>query len=91
MRVFSSEKTIRCDNVILVTSQQQNKELFTSVYSAWQPRDDSNIKSIDRIDHCKVPGTIAAAVYSDHQFARLLDEPDKGEEIPFRMKRVAVE
>ncbi len=91
MRVFSSETTIQCDNLILVTSQLQSDELFTSLFSAWQPRDDSNIRSIDRIGDCKVPGTIEAAVYPGLQFARLLDEHDKGEEIPFRMERVAVE
>jgi len=86
-----AKKTVQCDSVILVTSQQQCDSLYKEVLSAWKNQGESGIISIDRIGDCKVPGTIAAAVYSGHEYARQVDDGGRVEDIPFRMERVAVE
>ena len=42
-----------------------------------------------RIGDCLAPGTIAAAVFSGHAFAREIDAPDPGD-VPFRRERATV-
>jgi dimethylamine/trimethylamine dehydrogenase len=51
----------------------------------------SGLKSVRAIGDCYAPSTIAAAVYSGHEYARNLDEPPPAE-VPFRrqlMGRIA--
>ncbi len=43
----------------------------------------AGIRSVTRIGDCLAPGTIAAAVYSGHRFARELDQPAP-DGVPFR-------
>jgi dimethylamine/trimethylamine dehydrogenase len=43
----------------------------------------AGIRSVTSIGDCYAPGTIAAAVYAGHRYARELGEP-AGEEVPFR-------
>ena len=49
----------------------------------------SGITSITRIGDCLAPGTIAAAVYSGHRFARELDEPAH-DGVPFRRELIRI-
>lgn len=61
-------RTIMADAIVLVTSQVPCDDLFFDLLAraAMGPR-------VVRIGDCYAPGTIAAAVYSGHLFARTLD------------------
>ncbi len=69
-----------CDNVVMVSSRLPNESLYHDLIEL---RDGSSIKTVTRIGDCYGPGTIAAAVYSGHRYAREIDEPEN-EGVPFR-------
>jgi dimethylamine/trimethylamine dehydrogenase len=71
-------REVEAHEIVLVTSREPNDELYEAL---------SSQISITRIGDCLAPGTIAAAVYSGHRFAREFDEPTpKG--APFKRERV---
>jgi len=71
-------------SVVLVTSQMPRDDLFRELRQDPLALEDSGISKLCRIGDCEAPGTIAAAVYSGHRYARELgDEPDP-DQTPFR-------
>lgn len=58
-------------SVVMVTM----REAVDSLYHDLMATPNHGLKSITRIGDCLAPGTIAAAVYSGHKFARELGEP----------------
>jgi len=75
---------IQADAVVLVTSRQQNDDLWQVLK---QRRDDwpaAGIRSIKVFGDAEAPGPIAWATYAGHRYARNLDEPDIGDALPFR-------
>jgi dimethylamine/trimethylamine dehydrogenase len=69
-----------CDSIVMVTSRLPRDELY---HELMEKIEGSTIKSVTRIGDCLAPGTIAAAVYSGHRYAREMDEP-VSEGVPFR-------
>ncbi|MEM7124659.1 MAG: FAD-dependent oxidoreductase [Pseudomonadota bacterium] len=69
------ESEIPCATAIIVTMRLPEEDLFPALA-------DEGLKSVTRIGDCLAPGTIAAAVYGGHQFARELGEVRSG--VPFR-------
>ena len=89
--VYSGVATsLDCDAVVLTTGQQQNNDLFEKLEQS-QRQNDSGIVSVDCIGDCKVPGTIAAAVYSGHLYARQLGESCAQQDVPFKYEKAMVE
>jgi dimethylamine/trimethylamine dehydrogenase len=43
----------------------------------------AGIKTVNRIGDAEAPGTIAAAVFGGHRYARELDLEPWGDEVPF--------
>ena len=75
---------IQADAVVLVTSRQQNDDLWQVLK---QRRDDwpaAGIRSIKVFGDAEAPGPIAWATYAGHRYARNLDGPDIGDALPFR-------
>ena len=71
------------DTVVLVTARVPDDALYDELTGAPDALADAGIKSVTRIGDCLAPGTIAAAVYSGHRYARELDDvPQAG--VPFR-------
>ena len=56
--------------VLLVTSREPEQGLFDALQA--EPR---GVQQVIQIGDCLAPGTIAAAVYSGHRFAREFDAP----------------
>ena len=82
--VFTEKETQRkCGSVVMVTSRLPNDNLFHELMAKETAVDDAGIKTITRVGDCLAPGTIAAAVYSGHRYARELDEPIQ-DGVPFR-------
>ncbi len=71
-----------CDQLILVTSRQPNDSLYQACMNDLPKLHAAGISTVDQIGDCVAPGTIAAAVYSGHQWARQLGESDP-EDLPF--------
>ncbi len=72
-----------CQSIVLVTSRSPVDDLW----SGSEARAPGELKSVTRIGDCLAPGTIAAAVYSGHRYARELNEP-AAEGVPFRRELV---
>ncbi|MCP5073769.1 MAG: NADH:flavin oxidoreductase [Rhodobacteraceae bacterium] len=84
--VYTDQKqTLGCNATVMVTMRDSQDEL----YQALAASGGKKFKSITRIGDCLAPGTIAAAVYSGHRFARELGQP-KPEGVPFRRELPAL-
>ncbi len=79
-------ETIRCDAVVLTTGLQSSDSLMTELAE----QDGGGSMSVECIGDCSVPGTIAAAVYSGHAFARRFGDGEQANDLPFRMERAVL-
>ena len=73
-----STRDIPCGTFIPVTMREASDTLYadlTALGGAW--------KSLARVGDCLAPGTIAAAIYSGHKFAREFGEPAP-QGVPFK-------
>jgi dimethylamine/trimethylamine dehydrogenase len=64
--------------IVNVTARLPEEEIYLAL-----KQDLGGLKSVQAIGDCYAPGTIAAAVYAGHEYARGLDGPVPGE-VPFR-------
>jgi dimethylamine/trimethylamine dehydrogenase len=76
-------------SLVMVTSRTPNDDLYRALTADPDTLRPAGIQSVTRIGDCLAPGTIAAAVFSGHAFARELDAPDPGD-VPFRRERATV-
>lgn len=77
-------------SVILVTARMQNDGLFDNLIARTDEWSAFGLKTVERIGDALAPGTIAAAVFSGHRFARELDRDPWGDEVPFLRENVAL-
>ena len=77
-------KTRACKTVLMVTAKLPEDDLYHELTNNTDGMKAAGIKSVTRIGDCLAPGTIAAAVYSGHRFARELDDPVTQDKVPFR-------
>ncbi|WP_373050556.1 oxidoreductase [Thalassovita aquimarina] len=76
---------LACTAVVMVTM----REAVDGLYHDLTADGVSGPKSVTRIGDCLAPGTIAAAVYAGHRYARELGEP-VAEGVPFRRELPAL-
>jgi dimethylamine/trimethylamine dehydrogenase len=69
--------------IVMVTSRLPNEDLYHALTENQASLDDAGIKSVTRVGDCLAPGSIAAAVYGGHRYARELDGP-VSDGVPFR-------
>ena len=81
---------LECESVVLVTAQLANDSLYQEIMADRARFSEQSVRSADCIGDCFVPGTIAAAVYSGHQWARQLGEPADEREVPFLREMPAI-
>ena len=74
---------VGCEVVVPVTMRIPQDDLFHALCALGRERPDAMPKTLRRIGDCLAPGTIAAAVYGGHRYARELGEPAP-EGVPFR-------
>ncbi len=72
-----------CGSLVVITARLPEDSLYHALNEEWSALAGAGIKSLTRIGDVLAPGTIAAAVYSGHRYARELDEP-VAEGVPFR-------
>jgi len=83
--VFSGvEDSIRPDAVVMVTSRIGNDELWRQLSSREREWQEHGVESIKLIGDAQSPAPIAWATYAGHRYARELDMPDIGDDLPFR-------
>jgi len=81
------QTTLTATSVVMVTSRLAHNALYHELDASAVRLQDASIKSVDCIGDCLAPGTIAAAVFGGHRYARELDRP-KEDRVPF-MREVA--
>jgi len=82
------KRELPCRTTVLVTMRDTQDSFYHLILQA-RASSATVPKSITRIGDCLAPGTIAAAVYSGHRFARELGEPVV-EGVPFRRELPAL-
>ena len=82
---------VPADHVVLVTAMSPHDVLYNELLATQDKWADAGIDSVDRIGDCLVPGTIASAVYSGHNWARALGEPEDDRETPFMREHILVQ
>jgi dimethylamine/trimethylamine dehydrogenase len=74
---------VACASVLTVTSRLPNDDLAQALTARAEEMADAGIASITSIGDCFAPGTIAAAVYAGHRYAREYDLV-VGDEVGFK-------
>ena len=83
--VFTGQTTTHsADAVVMVTSRLGNDDLWFELESRESEWSDKGISSIQLIGDAQSPAPIAWATYAGHRYARELDMPDIGDDLPFR-------
>jgi len=77
---------VEAASTVLVTQRAPKDGLYHALIARPEALADHGIALVERIGDCLAPGTIAAAVFSGHGFARGFDSPPA--EVPFRRERV---
>ena len=75
---------IACNAVVLVSSRRSEDKIYHDLKAREIDWADAGIKSVQLIGDAAAPGPIAWATYAGHRYARELDEPDRGDALPFR-------
>ncbi len=75
--VYTDRRQTRtCGSVLMITAKLPEDSLYHELTGNPVSLSEAGIKSVTRIGDCLAPGTIAAAVYGGHRYARELDEPE---------------
>jgi dimethylamine/trimethylamine dehydrogenase len=77
------QSTIPASSVVTVTSRLPNDELYEALTILPDALSAAGIVSVNAIGDCLAPGTIAAAVYAGHRYAREFDLPET-DQVRFR-------
>ena len=80
------EETVECVSVVLVTTRLPREQLYYDIMGDLDALAAKGIKSVTRIGDCLGLGTLAAAVFSGHRYARELDT-EVGD-VPFRWEGI---
>ncbi len=76
-------QTLACRTLVPVTMRDPVAKLFREITTAQDGAERAGPRSLSLIGDCLAPGTIAAAVYGGHRYARELGEPPF-DGVPFR-------
>src|SRR5262249_20928922 len=82
--VFTGRRTtLPAAALVTVTARSPEQALACELAARPEALAAAGVRSVTAIGDCLAPGTIAAAVYSGHRYARELDEPI-GDRVAFR-------
>jgi dimethylamine/trimethylamine dehydrogenase len=76
-------------SLVMVTARTPNDDLYRALTDDAGTLQSAGVETVTRIGDCLAPGTLAAAVFSGHCFARELNAPDPGF-VPFQRERATV-
>ncbi len=72
------------DAIVIVASRLEQNGVYNDLKAQEDKWADAGIKSVKLIGDANAPGPIAWATYAGHRYARELDMPDIGDDLPFR-------
>ena len=78
------EEQVPCDAVVLVTARLPEDRLYLDLEARKAEWADAGIASVRVIGDAAAPAPIAWATYAGHRYAEELDEPERGDALPFR-------
>ena len=84
----SDVSSIDCGSLVVVGIRTAKDNLFQELKSDTDRIADAGISSLRNIGDCRAPATIAHAVYSGHECARIIDAGDTVQ--PFAVERPAL-
>ena len=86
IRCITSERcrSLPCAALVLVTARLPENRLYFSLAGTDEGQLETLPFSLTRVGDCMAPGTIAAAVYHGHRYARELDVLPDPDEVPFK-------
>ncbi|MFG1295156.1 oxidoreductase [Xanthobacter variabilis] len=79
-----ARRPLPCDGVVMVASRIGEDQLYQDLLSRRDDWADAGIKSVKIIGDAAAPAPIAWATYAGHRYARELDMPDLGDDLPFQ-------
>ena len=79
-----------CATLVLVTAPIADDALYHDLMADEAALASAGIRRVTRIGDCLAPGTIAAAVYSGHRYARELGETPPDDAVPYDRELVAL-
>ncbi|MBS9718933.1 NAD(P)-binding protein [Pseudohalocynthiibacter aestuariivivens] len=89
--LVTGETLQRPGSLVPVTMRLPNDALYDKLVADQGKLDAAGIKSLRRIGDCFGPGTIAAAVYEGHRYARELDTEANPDGVPFKTVKYDLE
>jgi len=75
---------LQADAVLMVTAREPERRLWDSLLAVRGQWEEHGVKTIKVIGDADAPAPIAWATYAGHRFARELDAPPIGDELPFK-------
>ncbi len=85
--ITSTESTLACDAIVLVTDRIPNDALYHELKPALA---EGKLKSLRIIGDAEAPNIIAQAVFAGHLAAREFDEQINPDETPFKVERIKI-
>ena len=79
-----AQDELECAALMLVTARLPNDNLYRDLLHQRAEWTAAGISTVQVIGDAEAPGTIAAAVYSGHRYARELDEPPVNDAVAFK-------
>ena len=79
-----AQEELECAALLLVTARLPYNDLYTELVRRQAEWAEAGISTVRVIGDAEAPGTIAAAVYSGHRYARELDEPPVNDAVAFK-------
>ncbi|MBU0554965.1 MAG: FAD-dependent oxidoreductase [Alphaproteobacteria bacterium] len=76
-------QALKAQSVVMVTARLQDSALYDDLLARSGEWAQAGIKTVDSIGDALAPGTIAAAVFGGHRYARELDQAPHGDDVPF--------
>ena len=75
---------IACEAVVMVTARLPDDQLYLGLKAREAEWADNGIVSVKVIGDANAPAAIAWATYAGHRYAEELEEPERGDALPFR-------
>ncbi len=81
-------REVAAQSVVMVTARLQNDSLYEDLLARFDKWSPAGIKTVECIGDVLAPGTLAAAVFSGHRYAREIDSEPSHDKVPFLRENV---
>jgi dimethylamine/trimethylamine dehydrogenase len=78
------ERELPADAAVFVTARLPSDAVYRTLLERRDAWAAAGLQTVRAVGDCLAPGTIAAAVWEGRRYAEELDEPPRGDSVPFR-------